>query len=197
MTDKSVHLSSCAVHNAPAYPPGPCDCGGNASAAEAPAPDLDGEELHALREENNRLTAEVERLRTREKDLTLEGLALIGKLEQVRDILAGTDVSSLPNDYSVTQMATDRMEEITRLQGIEELYKAGCAAWNPVYKVVLDERDALRAEVLRLRAALEWMANAYDTANPMRQADVHAPICSCLRCARDNARAALTQEPRT
>lgn len=29
-TDKlpHAHWSDCAVHNAPAYPPGPCDCGG-------------------------------------------------------------------------------------------------------------------------------------------------------------------------
>jgi len=34
------HWSSCAIYNAPAYPAGPCDCGGNAPAAEAPAPDV-------------------------------------------------------------------------------------------------------------------------------------------------------------
>ncbi|MYI74467.1 MAG: hypothetical protein F4057_03860 [Acidobacteria bacterium] len=31
MTDPATeirHWSDCAVHNAPAYPPGPCDCGG-------------------------------------------------------------------------------------------------------------------------------------------------------------------------
>ena len=31
------HWSSCAVHNAPAYPPGPCDCG----ALEGKGPKLD------------------------------------------------------------------------------------------------------------------------------------------------------------
>ena len=24
--EKTIHASDCAVHNAPAFPPGPCDC---------------------------------------------------------------------------------------------------------------------------------------------------------------------------
>lgn len=44
--------------------------------------------------------------------------------------------------------------EVERLKGFEELYKAGCAAWNPVFKVVLDERDALRVRVAELEGAL-------------------------------------------
>ena len=62
------------------------------------------------------LRAEVERMRAREKDLTLEGLALIGKLELVRVVLAGTDSASLPDDYSEVRMAHDRMGEIIALR---------------------------------------------------------------------------------
>ena len=92
----------------------------------------DAAEITALR-------AEVERLRSREKDITLEGLALIGKIEQVREILAGTDTASLPKDYPVTQMATDRMDEIT----------------------------ALRAEVERMRAALDILQAAMTAKKPI------------------------------
>lgn len=37
--DGTLHLSDCAVHNEPAYPNGPCDCG----AATQPIPDKRGE----------------------------------------------------------------------------------------------------------------------------------------------------------
>ena len=46
-------------------------------------------------------------------------------------------------------------------------------------------------ENARLRAALEGVVAAYDRSNPMRMADQHRDICDCLRCATDNARAAL------
>jgi hypothetical protein len=59
--------------------------------------------------------------------------------------------------------------EVERLKGIEELYKAGCAAWNPVYKVVLDERDALRAENARLKADLD-VAQTHSVQGAMRTA---------------------------
>ena len=91
------------------------------------------EELATLRATNERQRAEVERLKAREKDLTLEGLSLIGRLEAVRDALAGTDIGSLPNDYPTQKMALDRMDELA----------------------------TLRAEIERLRAALEQLANGY------------------------------------
>lgn len=40
--------------------------------------------------------------------------------------------------------------EVERLKSFEELYKAGCEAWSPVFETILNERDALRAEV-------EWL----------------------------------------
>lgn len=59
-----------------------------------------------------------------------------------------------------------------------------------------DKPDAiaqLRAENERLREALTWLADKYDEAMPMRTADCHIPDCTCMRCARDNARAALEE----
>lgn len=53
------------------------------------------------------------------------------------------------------------------------------------------ELHRLRAEIERLRAALGWFADEYDRMNFMRSADMHRVDCRCLRCARDNARAAL------
>ena len=49
----------------------------------------------------------------------------------------------------------------------------------------------LHTENARLRAALERTVAAYDRSNPMRLADQHRDICDCLRCATDEARAAL------
>lgn len=85
---------------------------------------LDGEwhELPLSMEQNMRLMAlEIERLRAREKDLTLEGLGLIGRIEQARDALAGTDASSLPRDYPLERMAQDRMTEVKRLRAALEI----------------------------------------------------------------------------
>ena len=60
---------------------------------------LDNEDWISLADEYMReAAAEIERLRAREKDLTLEWLSLIGRLEAVRDALAGTDIGSLPHD---------------------------------------------------------------------------------------------------
>ena len=45
------------------------------------------------------------------EQLQSELAALLTKLEEVRGILAGPDAGSLPNDYPLDRMATDRMEE--------------------------------------------------------------------------------------
>lgn len=55
-------------------------------------------------------------------------------------------------------------DEILRLrtenEKLREQYDAGVAAWNPVYEIVLNERDALKAENEKLRAALRPFAEA-------------------------------------
>lgn len=52
-------------------------------------------------------------------------------------------------------VANDEIERLTRERDeYKKLYDAGLATWNPVYKIVLDERDRLRAE-LATRAAPE------------------------------------------
>lgn len=70
---------------------------------------------------------EITRLKAREKDLTLEGLSLIGRLEAIREVLAGTDIGCLPNDFSTEKMARDRMDEITRLKAEVERKDAALA----------------------------------------------------------------------
>ena len=60
---------------------------------------------------------------------------------------------------------------------------------------VVAELTTLRTTNERLREGLEWFADAYDRDHPMRTADMHHDKCDCLRCCRDNARAALTKEP--
>ena len=39
----------------------------------------------------------------------------------------------------------------------------------------------------KLREAAQWLVDAYDRANPIRQAVLHAVDCRCVQCARDNA----------
>ena len=43
----------------------------------------------------------------------------------------------------------------------------------------------------QLEAALRWVSSAYRKAHPIQTADFHNSDCKCLRCAVDNARAAL------
>jgi hypothetical protein len=52
--------------------------------------------------------------------------------------------------------------------------------------------DALE-KIEDLQEALKWVADSYDEANPMRTANMHQTDCKCLRCAIDNARAALKE----
>ena len=99
------------------------------------------------------LGAEVARLRAREKDLTLEGLALIGKLEQVLEALAGTDIASLPADYSEVMMAQDRMAEIDRLRTL-----AAAVCWFDWSDADSDAVQAIDA----LRGALKDMEKQHD-----------------------------------
>ena len=120
---------------------------------------LDNEDWISLADEYMReAAAEIERLRAREKDLTLEWLSLIGRLEAVRDALAGTDIGSLPNDYPTQKMAQDRMDELATLRADNERLRAAVNAANTlmpiVYKLTADWPD----EVLRL-----W--RIYDRAN--------------------------------
>ena len=37
---------------------------------------------------------------------------------------------------------------------LQQVYRAGLKQWDPVYKLVIDDRDALLAEIARLRGAL-------------------------------------------
>lgn len=112
------------------------------------------------------LLAEITRLRVREKELTLEGLALIGRLERIRDLLAGTDVNSLPKDYPLERMADDRMEELSALRA---LVAEAAAVIKPFAEeavryapdegdgddILWDEKGWLR--IKHVRAAAQWM----------------------------------------
>lgn len=68
-------------------------------------------ELAALRDKYAILeeSRDAEMLKVTNRDVDIA--ALRTKLEEVRGILAGPDAGSLPNDYPLDRMATDRMEE--------------------------------------------------------------------------------------
>jgi hypothetical protein len=93
------------------------------------------------------LTSEVERLRAREKDITLEGLSLIGRLEAIREALAETDAGSLPNDYPVQKMAQDRMAELASLRATNERLRAALEEVMPFVEFqlhkMMEERNTI------------------------------------------------------
>ncbi len=91
------------------------------------------------RAEVERLTKKAEHLQNRVTNLWLEGYAMIGRMEQVREVLAGTDANSLPRDYSLVQVAKDRMNDLKEARA---------------------EAARLAAENEKLRAALEWYASS-------------------------------------
>jgi len=78
---------------------------------------------------------------------------------------------------------------VKRLRAIDHLSIEDCFLQSPLFGNAADEIE-------RLRAALWVFADEYDKAQPMRQAQMHNPGCRCVRCAYDNARAALAQEAR-
>lgn len=134
---------------------------------------LNMEDVEHLQDAVTALRAEVARLRQREKDLTLEGLALVGRLEQVREILAGTDIGSLPSDYPTTQMAQDRMAEIERLRTERDEQ----VQW---VKSLADDLINAETKIERLRAALETaQGDLYNAANAWNDEDYRGTIPSC------------------
>lgn len=109
-------------------------------------------EIRSMQDTIATLRAEVERLRVREKNLTLEGLSLIGRLEIIREALAGTDIGSLPNDYPTERMAQDRMAEIERLRDELSLKSGWLDAVATDLKTITHQRDKLVSEVAAIRA---------------------------------------------
>jgi mRNA-degrading endonuclease toxin of MazEF toxin-antitoxin module len=80
---------------------------------------------------------------------------------------------------------------VKRLRAIDHLSIEDCFLQSPLFGDAADEIE-------RLRAALWVFADEYDKAQPTKPttpAD-HNPGCRCVRCAYDNARAALAQEAR-
>lgn len=64
----------------------------------------------------------------------------------------------------------------------------------PKWQFTETEMKAVEAERDRLREALTWAVQKYDESQFMRSADFHSADCGCLRCAMDNARAALGEK---
>ena len=79
---------------------------------------------------------------------------LKAEVASIRDILAATDLVSLPNDYPTAQMAIDRMERIKELT-LDGLTQIGL-------------RERSETEIERLREALRLAENAV--------ADIDAPL---------------------
>lgn len=60
------------------------------------------------------------------------------------------EIASLPTE------AADALEAMAAERDrLKELYDAGCKQWNPVFKVVLDERDRLKAIGQKLLAKFD------------------------------------------
>jgi hypothetical protein len=68
---------------------------------------------------------------------------------------------------------------------LEFLRGGGCAN---------DDIKRLSVENESLLDVIQCFVDAYANANPIRQADWHTKNCNCLRCAFDNACAALAEQ---
>ena len=86
------------------------------------------DEVDRLTAENERLTKKAEHLQNRVTNLWLEGYAMIGRMEQVREVLAGTDANSLPRDYSLVQVAKDRMNDLKEARA--EVDRLAARVWK-------------------------------------------------------------------
>jgi hypothetical protein len=85
----------------------------------------------------------------------LEGLSLIGRLEAIREVLAWTEIGSLPNDYPTEKLAHDRMEEIARLKAEVEELKDGIAHLQEIVNSDTSEEERIRAENVSFKAEVE------------------------------------------
>lgn len=145
-------------------------------------------DLAAYQRDRAVLTAEqdeeIARLRAREKDLTLEGLSLIGRLEAIREVLAGTDIGCLPSDYPKEKMAQDRMDDIERLKAEVARLKENIDGWKKIpaqvaaqYEPDASEIARLKAEVARKDAALEKAeSHFYNMANAINDEDYRGSV---------------------
>ena len=114
---------------------------------------------------------------------TPEGGLYLEAADEIRRLRAG----GCARDQGTTQYCAEAAAlaaENAKLREANELLL------TDVRRTDVDMREML-AENKRLRAALKWFADAYDKAAFIAAAYVHEPECRCLRCAHDNARAAL------
>jgi hypothetical protein len=105
--------------------------------------------------------AEIERLRSviDVRDEALRALTADNDRLRVRcqeqGVLDGNQITRL------RAQRDELVDEVKRLRTIEALYAAGKDTWEPVYKIVLDDRDRLRAIRDELVAAAENLLAAF------------------------------------
>jgi len=120
---------------------------------------------------------------------TTEGLTVdyLDHLESVRTSIGGPTFTLLSAEWlhvlaaarSVLEASEAKIKAIDAqreafyydAKAYKELYEAGCKNWDPVYQVVLNERDTLRKRISELEGALDmaiddvpgWVMNARAT----------------------------------
>jgi hypothetical protein len=121
--------------------------------------------LHKAADENARLTAALaaaeeraSRLHEAKETFSRNGEAWEARDREVRTILAGTDLASLPNDYPTSRMASDRM---AALAAAEERI---AALWKERTQILHDTGADLFDALKRTQAAEAALATARNDA---------------------------------
>lgn len=75
----------------------------------------------------------------------LKGTERLIRLDCLFDGKPGCVCSHCEASDTIARLAAER-------DRLKELYDAGCKQWNPVYKVILNERDHLKAALTEIRS---------------------------------------------
>lgn len=82
----------------------------------------------------------------------------------------------------VNQLKAELAQVSIERDEVRKLYDAGKAAWDPVYQIVLTERDHLKAELAEARYLRENAESALNT-----HMEIHARVVNELRTAVEEA----------
>ena len=143
------------------------------------------ESLVKIINERGRLKAENEGLTKKVKNLTAWYDKMFGApCEEIRH---QQQVEALETERDqlkaeVNQLKAELAQVSIERDEVRKLYDAGKAAWDPVYQIVLTERDHLKAELAEARYLRENAESALNT-----HMEIHARVVNELRQLKEGA----------